>query len=124
MASLDLQQQDDGYLLKKTNKDGTKIEILLSDDDIITLSQSAPNLRQEILSKRHPKSGGVSAVFATVVAKINVSPDTLGEDILLTLVASNDTHTTFALPPEIAKILAERLPPLIGEVESANPTRQ
>jgi hypothetical protein len=108
--SLSLDETKTGYVLRKTDASGSVSELHLSDDDVLTLGQSSPNFRQKILAKRTPASGGVTPVFATNVVQIGLAPDTLGEDILLTLVAPNGSQTTFALPPHIAQHLSERLP--------------
>jgi hypothetical protein len=124
MSSLDLQEKDGGYLVTKRGDSGREESIWLSEDDVLTLSQSAAGLRQSILAKRSPESGGVAAVFATIVAQFSVVPDTLSQDVLLTLVGPNGAQTIFAIPPEVAPLLADRLPKVVAEIASAKPTRQ
>ena len=63
-------------------------------------------------------------MFATQVVQIGLAPDTLGEDILLTLVARGGGQTTFALPPQIARILFDRLPPVLAGLGESKLTRQ
>jgi len=108
--TLALDEDGDDYLLRKTDENGTASQMRLSGDDVLTLSQSSARLRQSILAKRTPASGGVTPVFATNVVQVVVAPDTLGEDILLSLVAPDGSQTVFALPPHIARLLVERLP--------------
>jgi hypothetical protein len=124
MISLNLEEKDDGYVITRTDKGGHQTNLWLSEDDILTLSQSAAGLRQSILAKRNPATGGVEAVFATVVSQFSVLPDTLSQDVLLTLVGPNGAQTIFAIPPEVAPLLAERLPKVVAEIASAKLTRQ
>lgn len=123
-TNLALDEDDEDFILRRANDDGTSSEIRLSADDVLTLSQSAANLRQRILAKRTPAAGGVTPVFATNVARFGLAPDTLGEDVLLTLIAQNDSQTVFALSPDIARLLAERLPHHIAHVANAKLSKQ
>ena len=96
----------------------------LSDEDVLTLGQSSPGLRHKILSKYSRGSAGVTAVFASKVAQVGLAPDTLSEDVLLTLVAPNGVPTTYSLTPEIARILIDRLPHFVSLIETAKMAKQ
>jgi hypothetical protein len=122
--ALSLDESDGGFVLRKTSDDGTVYEMVLSDDDVLTLGQSAPGFRQRILAKHSRESGGQTAVYATKVVQIGLAPDTLSEDVLLTLVAPNGGQTTFAVSPHIARHLAERLPVHASMIENEKMTRQ
>jgi hypothetical protein len=123
-STLTLDPDGDDFVLRRVDESGALSEMKLSDDDVLTLGQSSPNLRQRILAKRTPQSGVVSPVFATNVVQVGLAPDTLSEDILLTLVAPDGSQVTFALPPHIARHLSERLPHHASLVESAKMPRQ
>ena len=122
--ALTLDETEDGYVLRRIGADGTISEIKLSDEDVLTLGQSAPGFRQSILAKHNRESAGQSAVYATKVVQIGLAPDTLSEDVLLTLIAPNGGQTTFAIPPQIARHMAERLPVHVSMIENEKMTKQ
>jgi hypothetical protein len=123
--SLTLDPHDNDFVLRRVDASGASAEIVLSDDDVLSLSQSAQLLRDRILSKRTPVGGTVSAVFATPVVQIGLAPDALEENILLTLVAPSGAQVTFSLPSHIARHLVERLPVHLAKARAASPaTRQ
>jgi hypothetical protein len=121
---LTLDPKGDDFILRHTAADGKTRSLSLSDNDVLSLAQSAPVLRDRILAKRNPAGGGFSAVYATPVVQIGLAPDALGENILLTMVAPSGAQVTFGLPRHIAQHLAERLPDHLAQVQGPQPTRQ
>jgi hypothetical protein len=122
---LTLDPQGNDFVLRRTTPDGKTRSLVLSDDDVLSLAQSAPLFRGRILSKRNPEGGTLSAVYATPVVQIGLAPDALGENILLTLIAPSDAEVTFELPPHIVGHLVQRLPAHLARALAAKPsTRQ
>jgi hypothetical protein len=122
---LTLAPSGDNFILRRTTANGRTVGMTLSDDDVLTLAQSAPAFRDRILSKRTPAGGKYSAVYATPVVQIGLAPDALGENILLTLVAPSGAQVTFGLPPHIVGHLVEHLPVHLAKASVATPpTRQ
>jgi hypothetical protein len=50
MTSLSLEEKDHGYVLTRTDKRGHQATIWLSEDDLLTLSQSAARGAREFVS--------------------------------------------------------------------------
>lgn len=122
--TLHLDASGENFILRKRSDDGSEQQMILTADEVLTLAQSAPLFRERILSVRAPKAGSATAVFATEVARIALSHETLGESILLTLFAPSGGHVTFSLPRPLAKNLAQRLPEYVSELESRQMTKQ
>jgi hypothetical protein len=118
-VSIILDHASAGFVLRRIDASGTPAEITLSDEDVLSLAQSAQLLRDRILSKLTPEGGAVSAAYSTPVAQIGLAPDVLGENILLTMVAPSGAQVTFSLPPHIAQILAERVPVHLAKAKAA-----
>jgi hypothetical protein len=123
-SKLSLEPTDDGYVLRRVTVDGEVTAITLSEADVLTLVQSAPSLRQEILSRYTPKGANHAAVAVTEAVQIELAPDSLGEKILLTPIAPSGSRITFAIPTEIAAALAERLSVHLAQMRNAKPTKQ
>jgi len=116
---IDLVDDGDDFILKVMAKDGSNSEVRLSEKQMMTLSQSAQAILSRIAARHNPRADEVSAVVTTPVVQIGVQPDSLEEAVLLTLASSTGTQMTFALPPHIARLLAEHLPASIAEIDSA-----
>ena len=121
---LDLKEDGNNFILSVTDVAGTKTEIKLTPEQVLTLSQSAPVFRERILSRYKPSVAGTDVVLATAVAQIGLNEDSLAQDILLTFVAKNGARLTYALPMHIAEHLSERLPLRVAEMKKKNPTKQ
>jgi hypothetical protein len=123
-ATISLDPSEDGFILRKTETDGTKSIMSLTGKDILTLAQSAIHLQQVVLSQHDPKGGDFAATAATEVAQIALNQEALGESILLTLIAPGGSRATFAIPRHIAKHLSDRLPVHLAQMDAAKPSRQ
>jgi hypothetical protein len=115
---LDLQEEGDGYALMVTDADGETLKVPLTDDQLLTLAQSAPLFQARVLAKRSRKAAGVSAVWSTPVEEALLNTDLLNEKILLTLVAPNKAQVVYELTPHLANNLVQRLPERILEILS------
>jgi hypothetical protein len=118
MSHLKLEPAGDDYLLSTANG----MSITLSDADILTLAQSAPLLRDHVLSKH--SRGGVNARSSTPVAQAVLNTDLHRTEILLEMIDQYGTRVGFVLPLDVARPLSERLPHRVAEIEQAVANRK
>ena len=119
-----LDPKGNDFILRRTDTKGRTNSITLTKDDILTLSQSIPSLRDHILSGQSPGDGtAISFVAVTEVAQIGLNTDVHRSEIHLTMIDRHGAHVGFALSPEIARYLAQRLPARVAEIEAAASTR-
>jgi hypothetical protein len=108
-AGLDLVKDGDDFILSVIviNAKGRrrKSKVRLTEDQVLTLAQSSSALRGDILLRRNPATAGIDAVLVTPVARIGLSEDAIGQNLLLTLAAPNGGRLTFQLSVPIAELL-------------------
>ena len=121
---LDFVEDGDDFLLCVTGRDGQITRVRLTEEQVMTLSQSAPVFRDRIALRRSPAGKDVSAVVVTPVSHIGIQPDSLGTAILLTLQSSTRGRLTFAIDPRGAQLILEKLPGELEKIVSGNPTKQ
>jgi hypothetical protein len=121
---LTLDEEGEAFVLRHQGADGKETELILTEQDVLNLGNSAAGFAKAILLRRMPGSGGVNTVLATKVARFSADPDSLGEDILLALVTPNGGQMIYAISPSIGRLLRERLDKSIVEIESGGLTRQ
>jgi hypothetical protein len=121
---LDLNPHGEHFALRRTSDDGEIAELVISADDVLTLCQSAQAFRARILLRHQPKQDGVEAILVTTIEDVALRPDSLEANVLLFLQAATGTQVTYALSPQVARRLLERLPPCLEKIQSANPTKQ
>jgi hypothetical protein len=114
MASLELNRERNGYVLRKTNPDGTTNELLLTDDDLLTLSHSAIQWGQLVLEAQ-PE--GVNAIAVTPVDNMGLNCDHHGTELHLELFRNGERFQALAIPISTAGRLAGRLPSFLQEME-------
>src|SRR5689334_6164267 len=113
---ISLEPHGDSLALTGDTEDGKKATIVLSEADVMTLAQSAPRLTQLIAERYNRPEAGFSASAATQVARIRLNTDLHKSEILLGLIDGRGAETTFALSPEVAQPLAERLAVRLAEI--------
>jgi hypothetical protein len=118
-----LDQKGDGFVLRRTDDAGKTATVTLTKEDIITLSQSIPSLRDHILAGQSLGASGISAVAVTEVAQIVLNHDVHRSEIHLTMIDRYGARVGFALPLEIAQLLADRLPARLDLIERTARTR-
>lgn len=122
MPNLSLEETKSGFVLSGATANGrTKTSVLLNEDDIITLAQSLPPLRDRILARQ--SRPGAEAIAMTPVAQIALNVDFHKSEVHLLMIDRHGARTGFALPPEIARELAERLPVRLDEIDVAMKVR-
>jgi hypothetical protein len=120
--TLSFEPRADKWALIHTTADGTKVEMILSDAEVLTIVQSSPLWRDRILSKL--SRTGVEARSTTIVAQVELNTDIFREAIHLRMIGENGASMGFELPLEVARPLADRLPIRVAEIEAEKPTKQ
>jgi hypothetical protein len=123
MPKLTLEEDGVNFVLRSANEAGSTNSLTLSADDILTLAQSIPSLRDRVLARRSPAGGSVSAVVMTDVAQIALNTDLHRSEVHLTMIDRHGAQAGYALPPKVARLLADRLPLRVAEIEAAAKTR-
>ena len=118
MSKLKLDPEGDGYVL--TASDGSTVN--LSDDDILTLAQSAQRLSDHVAAK-HSRGEEARAVPMSLTAQVELNNDLHQTEVHLRLIAASGASVWFALPLDVAKLLAEKLPLRVAELEQAKASR-
>jgi len=113
MTSLDLHPLGNAFVLKKIREDGTITEMVLTNDDLLTLAQSAPRWGQLVLGEQTPTANAVSAF---PVETISLNSDPHGTELHLDLESPNGSELTIAIPVEKARPLSARLPSYLDEM--------
>jgi hypothetical protein len=113
---IDLTEDGDNFVLKSTLPDGSGSSVILSPQDLMTLTQSSHLWRNRVLLRYHPRANEASAVVATRTRKIGVHIDALGESILLSLTAPNGSKVTYALSQNISLELSKQLPIYVSQL--------
>jgi hypothetical protein len=121
---LDLREDGDDFILIAADATGVSSSIRLSESQVMGLAQSAPVFREKIALRHSPEGADVSAVLVTPVVNVALQPDSLGEDVLLTLISSTTGRVTFGLSPLIAQLLVDHMPKVIEEIRSTKLSRQ
>ena len=122
--SIKLDHAGNDFVLSRKADDGSISTIELSEADILTLAQSAQALQLEILRRHDPQGVGHLAVAVTELAQIELHAESLGEAILMTLIARNGNRLTYAMPLQLAQNLLARLPTFVSRLMAAKSTKQ
>ncbi len=123
-SRISLDPNGDDFVLRRVAANGAVTTMALSETDVLTLAQSAPAFQLEILRRHDPGGGNYSAVAVTEIAQIALHNESLGEAILLTMIAKSGSRQTYALPKFVAEPLAERLPVFVARLNAGRPTKQ
>jgi hypothetical protein len=123
-SGLELTEDGDGYILSVAGPSGESAQVKLTAEQVLVLAQSAPLFRERVLLRRKPKAEGVEPVLVTQVVRVGLNEDMLRENILLTMIDNAGASMTFALPPEIVTLLAQRLPARLAEMLKSQPRKQ
>lgn len=122
--AIKLDPKGSDFILTRYDDKGTESTISLSELDVLTLAQSAQALQLEILRRHDPRGDSHLAVVATDVAQIELTPESLGQAILASLIARDGSRTTFAIPEQIVALLVDRLPIYLAEMRAKKMTQQ
>jgi|SRR5262249_34640946 len=114
-----LEPEGDHYIL--TNETGASITI--SDQDVLTLAQSAQRLKDHVLAK-YSRGEGATAVVATEVVQVAVNTNLHQTHLQLGMIDPAGARTRFALPLDVAKELVGHLPARVAELEQSAAVRR
>lgn len=123
-SKLTLNPDGEDFVLIRKAEDGTITSIKLTETDVLTLAQSAPNLQQQVLSRHAPRGDSHSAVSVMPVSQAELHDEAMGESILLVLHSPGGSRVTYALPPQLAELLVQRLPVFLARLSAGKPTKQ
>jgi hypothetical protein len=123
-AGLDLVEDGDDFILSVTDKNNAISKVRLTEQQMMTLSQSAPLYRDKIALRRSPEGADISAAVVTPVTHVGIQPDSLKESVLLTLQSSTRGRLHFGLTPDIVRLMLKHLPKSLEEIEGAKLTKQ
>ncbi len=110
---------DSGYIVSNDAGD----ELVLSEDDILTLAQSARLLRDQLLARR-TRGAKATARPAAPVSEVVLNVDLHKTVLYLLMIDPKGVEAGFALPLNVAKQLAEKLPGRVAEIETAEANRE
>ena len=117
---LDLFQSESGYILRKTITNGDIYEIVLSDDDVLTLAQSAPQMALAVLSKQNQAANPVSAIL---VRNLSLNTDHHRSELHLEIETQSYGRMIAAIPLPLAQSLSARLPSYLATMAQEAPKR-
>jgi hypothetical protein len=120
--SLLLEPRGKEFVLTRVDDRGSRTAMVLSEEDIMVLGQSAQRFRDVVLARQ--SRAGAIAVVLTPVAKVALDLDVHKTEIHMAMIDPNGTALWFLLPSDIARQLVERLPVRLAEIEAARPTKQ
>jgi hypothetical protein len=120
--SLQLEEVGSNFILHRTDDAGKTTEIELSEDNILTLARSLPDLADRLLAAR--TQTGAVAVSVTEVAQIGLNLDVHASEIFLSLFDRHGAERKFSLRPEFARHLVDRLPHWLDKMDQASKTKQ
>lgn len=88
------------------------------------MTDTAPHYKRGNLGTARHEMVSHSAVAVTEVVQVALNDESLGEKILLTMIASGGSRATFAIPPLIGDLLVQRLPVFLAQIAAAKLTKQ
>jgi hypothetical protein len=118
-----LEPLGNGYVLRRTSKDGKTGSLRLSREEATSLIASTPVLRDRLLSARSGDGGGLQVV-AVPVDSFQILSDALGEDVLLTLGPPEGHAATYVLTLAGARALVEGFRKCFADTDSRRLTKQ
>ncbi len=123
-SGLDLTSDGEDFALSVTDATGSTTTVKLTAEQMLTFAQSAPAVQEQILTRHNSSGENTEFVLTIPVTQIGLNEDILGENIMLTLIASDGEQLVYALPPNIAQRLSERLPVRLAQMQKKKPTKQ
>jgi hypothetical protein len=97
------------YRLTRIHPDGTKADILLSEDNICSLALSAQRMRDHIVAKY--KAAGVSVESVIPVGQVGLNTDMHLTELHIDIVpATGGQKLSFAFSPVASRVLLDALP--------------
>ena len=117
-------QNDEGFVLRSKQADGTVTSIAMSAEDLAGFRTTVALWLDRRMSSALAASGSVRPIAVHRIAQVQVFPDALQQNVLLTVMAPSGEHMTLELPPLVAQHLADAIPALLAQMSAAKPPRQ
>ena len=115
------EETDSGYILRQ-NTEGKTTEMRMTQEEFVGLKTTLDTWKDRRLSQFRARSSEVHAVLIVPVVKVELWPDAVGANILLTATTPSSAQVTLYLPLAEARMMAEVLPEVLATI--ANPTKQ
>jgi hypothetical protein len=123
-AGLDFTDEGDDFLLSVTDEGGQTTKVRLTEQQVLTLSQSAPAWRDRLALRRSPEGGDSSAVVVTPVTGLFCQPDSLGRSVLVAFQSATELRMVYSLSPNGTRLLLREAAQALEQIAGAHPTRQ
>jgi len=108
------------YRLTRCYPDGTKKDILLSEDNISSLALSAQRIKDHIVARY--KAGGLSVESVIPVGQVGLDTDMHQTELHLDIIPANGREKlTFAFSPSAARVLLDALTAWISKIDNSKP---
>jgi hypothetical protein len=114
------EETDSGYILRQ-NTEGKTTEMRMTQEEFVGLKTTLDTWKDRRLSQFRARSGEVHKVLIVPVVKVELWPDAVGANILLTATTPS-AQLTLSLPLSEVRTMAEALPLVLATI--ANPTKQ
>jgi hypothetical protein len=114
------EETDSGYILRQ-NTEGKTTEMRMTQEEFVGLKTTLDTWKDRRLSQFRARSSEVHAVLIVPVVKVELWPDAVGANILLTATTPS-AQLTLSLPLSEVRTMAEALPLVLATI--ANPTKQ
>lgn len=114
---LSLDQDDNGFVLRQKNSDGTIVAIQMLLEDLFGLKAIVDMWSSRHLQSLQEKSGSLRPIVTHAVQAADLATDALRANILLALQSPRGDHMTFALPKKVAEKVAEEILSLLPQLE-------
>jgi hypothetical protein len=118
---LSFEETDNGYILRQ-NTEGKTTEMRMTQEEFVGLKTTLDTWKDRMLSQFRARSSEVHAVLIVPVVKVELWPDAVGANILLTATTPSSAQVTLSLPLAEARMMVEVLPEVLATI--ANPTKQ
>jgi hypothetical protein len=119
-SNLTLEAVGREYRLTRFYPDGTKTDILLSEDNISSLALSAQRIKDHIVARY--KAGGVSVESVVPVGQVSLDADMHLTELHVDIIPANATQKlTFAFSPAAARVLLDALTAWISKIDNRRP---
>lgn len=104
------------YRLTRFHPDGTKTDILLSEDNISSLALSAQRIKDHIVARY--KAAGASVESVIPVGQVGLDTDMHQTELHVDIIPSNGRQKlTFAFSPAAARVLLDALTAWISKID-------
>jgi hypothetical protein len=122
---LSIEPRGAGYVLVRTDSEGRRTELALSEANVVFLARIAPQTARRIVASKMRAGGDVAAMLAAPVKDFQLNSDLHSELVLLRLRDEFEAEFDFSFTPPGARKFGERLIAWAGKTEQgAKPSKQ